>query len=228
VEAIIARAIAILIINLIGPDNLQLSIDCAFFTALASFCSRGICLQLCEADAFNVVSTALLSSEALFNECGQECLSALYNCLVEWPLKTADALESAPFQEVLKRTIDAGKAKVKQSAVDIVCFLIANVRSDSKVIECAGKFNLYEHIPLFIELGLRDTIPYVLAAASKIITALAVNPQKVDAARAQMITEDVVDALTAFLENPGHPLAHEYAQTYLNWARGPHPSRHKG
>jgi hypothetical protein len=116
---------------------------------------------------------------------------------------------------VLERAIEAGKAKVKQSAVDIVCFLNAHVWSDSKVLECAARFGLYEQIPLFIELGLRDTIPYVLAAAGRIITALGVNPQEVDDVKARMNTEDVVEALTSFLEAPGHPFAREYVQTYL-------------
>lgn len=83
IEEIIAKNSAILIINLIRPDNLQLSVDCSMFTALASFCNRGICFQLCEADAFNVISSALLSSEERFNECGLEYLSALYNLLIE-------------------------------------------------------------------------------------------------------------------------------------------------
>jgi hypothetical protein len=62
VDEIIAKNIAILIINLIGRDNLQFSPDCSTFSALASFCGRGICFQLCDADAFNVISSALLSS----------------------------------------------------------------------------------------------------------------------------------------------------------------------
>jgi hypothetical protein len=116
---------------------------------------------------------------------------------------------------------------VKQSAVNIVRLLIAHVRVDSKALECAGTFNLYEHISLFIELGLRATIPYVLTAASQIITALGVNAQENDAARAEMVTEDVIDALTSFLETPGHPLTREYAQTYLEWARALATLHHK-
>jgi hypothetical protein len=180
---------------------------------------------LCEADAFNVISKALLASEVLFHERGLECLTALYNCLVECPLKVADALECAAFQEVLEGAINEGTARVKQTAIDIVCFLIANVRTDSKVIECASRFRLYEHIPLFIELGLRETIPYVLTAASRIIAALAVNPQEVGTARAEMVTDEAVEALTAFLDTCTHPRVHEYAQTYLEWAKATQAGR---
>jgi hypothetical protein len=57
---VINRNIAILVVNLITPDNLQLAMDCSFFISLGSYCSKGICFQLCEADVFNVLSSALL------------------------------------------------------------------------------------------------------------------------------------------------------------------------
>jgi hypothetical protein len=218
IREVINRNIAILIVNLITPDNLQLAVDCSFFVSLGSYCSKAICFQLSEADVFNVLSSALLS-ESVFQECGLNCLNTIYNCLVECPLKASEAFESRILHDVLMKAIDRGKAKVKQTAIEIVCFGIATAQSDSKVIEWARGFKLYEQIPLFIELGLRDTIPSVLTAANRIINALTINPQEVDTARTEMVNDDVIEALLTFLESPGNPQTQEYANFYLIWAR---------
>jgi hypothetical protein len=216
IQEVINRNIAALVVNLIGQNNIQLAIDCAFFTSCASYCSHEICFQLSEVDVFGVMGSALIS-ELVFQECGFDCLSAIYNCLVECPMKVAEVFENRNMNDVLMKAINEGKAKVKQIAINIVCFGITEGQSDSKVIEWARLFGLYEQIPLFIELGLRDIVPYVLAAANRIIIALTINPQESDAARAEMVNDDVIEALTSFIESPCHPRAQEYAQAYLAW-----------
>jgi hypothetical protein len=213
---IIERNIAILIVNLIGPDNPQLAVDCSFFASLATYCSNAICFQLCEADVFNVIGGALREG-GIFHNCGLNCLNALYNCLVACPGKAADAFESEPLREILAQAIESGSAKVKQSALDIVSFLIATANLPN-VIDCAKRFDMFGQISLVIELGLTETIPHVLAAANRIIEALEIAPHHVEEARSEMVSKDVIDALTSVLESTAEPQVLEYARAYLAWA----------
>jgi hypothetical protein len=134
-------------------------------------------------------------------------------------MKVSEAFESRIMCDVLMKGIDQGKAKGKQIAINIVSFGIVTAQSDSKVIEWAQGFQLYEQIRLFIELGIRDSIPYVLAAANRIINAFTIYPQEVDAARAEMVNDDAIEALIRFIESPGNPQAQEYAAVYLDWAQ---------
>jgi hypothetical protein len=214
-DFIISRGLAPLIATLIQPENLKISAICAHCLGHATFCSDIVCQQLADAFFWTAIGDSL-SNENLFRECGLSCLYAVYNCLVACPGTAIEVFKNESLRDVIVKAVaEDSPAKVKHVGFDIVNFLIVNLPRDY-VLNCAAGFEMVEHIPLIVELSLRENINGSLAAASRIIEVARTSPEEADAVR-ELAVADVVEPLATYLAECGDPDVRECGEAYLCW-----------
>jgi hypothetical protein len=225
IEDIVRRSISVVIGTLFGPENAQISVGCASFLSLATYCSDAICFQLAESGSLERMATALIAGgPEFFRKCAEHCLRAVFNCLVAcaedaaWRRSAVEAFNIGDLGRVLRIALDEGSAPVEQLAIDVVSLFICVVNPDH-VLRCARAFEMFERIPEVLDLGLAESVPNVLAAANRIIDVLARNPQSVDEVREVMAGAEVVGALDAFIESAEDGQVKEYAVAYHRWAQ---------
>lgn len=208
--------ISAIILELIQVENLQISRDCAFYLATVTHNSNVVCDQLVESDIFLKLIDALYNP-GIFDECTLYCFTAMYNCLVAHPEKSADIVQSRDekLNAVIRKVLDLGSLETKQVVLDFLAIIIYNVYGYD-ALELAAKYDFFRHVPIILESGDLDVITNAVAAARKIIQALESNPQFRDQVKKEMVSMDALEILEASMEKM-RPEVQELAQVYHDW-----------
>ena len=206
-----------IILELINVENLQITRDCAFYLAIVTANSNIVCRQLVESRIFQKLIDALLNP-VIFDECASHCFTAMYNCLVAQPDKSADIFQSrdTALQEVLQKVFKSGKLHTKQVVMDFLAIIMYNV-NPSNALELAAEYDFFRQVPIILESGDLDMITNAVAAASKIIQALDSNPQFSKNNKVQeMATVEALESIESSFQIM-RPEVQELAEIYQNW-----------
>jgi hypothetical protein len=216
VSLIVSGRVAHFVASLLDPEDLVIAAVSAEFLARASFACDEVCEQIAGDEFFTRIG-AVLCERSLFEKCALCCLNAVYNCVVAFPGRAVELYRNDAFRDGLLNALgEESPAKVKQVAFDIVSFLCVNLPEDL-VLEAAFGFGMTEHIPLILELDLKENVAGCLAAAWRIVEVAEAGGEPA-AVREAMATGDVVESLAGILERCADPQLREFAEAFLRWA----------